>query len=97
MAFTPVQKVLIATPLYPPDSGGPATYAHGLEEALRSMNIEVVTVSFGQFRKYPSCIRHFLYSIHVFKKMSNVNSVIILDTVSVAVPTVLQVSSDAKK
>lgn len=83
------QKILIVTPLYPPDMGGPATYAHGLLKAMKEGGIWVEVVTFTKFLRYPSGIRHLLFCAHVFKKMKGVHSVIVLDTVSVAIPTVL--------
>ena len=83
------QKILIVTPLYPPDSGGPATYAFGLETALKEVGVSVEVVSFTKFLKHPSGIRHLIFFVHVLKKMKYADSVIVLDTVSVAIPTVL--------
>lgn len=82
------QNILIVTPLYPPDSGGPATYAYGLETAMKKKGIPVEVALFKEFLKYPSGLRHVLFFLHVFKKMKYADSVIVLDTVSVAIPAV---------
>jgi glycosyltransferase involved in cell wall biosynthesis len=82
------QKILIVTPLYPPDIGGPATYSHGLLTALKERGTAVEIVTFKEFLPYPSGIRHLLFFARVFKKMKGMDFIIVLDTVSVAVPTV---------
>lgn len=79
-------RLLIATPLYPPDSGGPATYAKLLEEELPGIGTEVTVVSFGAFRAYPKVIRHALYFFELCKKVWGVDAVYALDGVSVGVP-----------
>lgn len=81
------QKILIVTPLYPPDIGGPATYSHGLLLALKEQGIAVDIVTFKEFLTYPTGIRHLLFFARVFKNMKGVDLIIVLDTVSVAVPT----------
>jgi len=40
-------RVLIATPLFPPDIGGPATYVFNLAQKLAKRGAEVLVVSFG--------------------------------------------------
>ena len=46
-------KILIATPLYPPDIGGPATYAKILEDELPKQGVTVSVVSFHVVRHLP--------------------------------------------
>ena len=41
-------KILLATGIYPPESGGPATYTMGLASALRSRGHEVMIVTYGE-------------------------------------------------
>lgn len=82
------QKILIVTPLYPPDMGGPATYAHELLKTMKERGMEVDSITFTKFLRYPSGIRHVIFCIQVYKKMRDVDTVIVLDTVSVAIPTV---------
>ena len=40
-------KILIATPLYPPEIGGPATYAETLAKELPRCGDEGAVVSYG--------------------------------------------------
>lgn len=76
-------RLLIATPLYPPDLGGPATYARLLETG---MPFPVVVVKFGDVRWYPKVLRHIAYFIKLLWKIRSGDIVLALDPVSVGLP-----------
>lgn len=76
-------RLLIATPLYPPDLGGPATYAKLLED---DFPYPVTVVKFSDVRKYPKLIRHICYFWNVFKAAKDADVVLALDPVSVGLP-----------
>jgi glycosyltransferase involved in cell wall biosynthesis len=80
-------RVLIATPLYPPDIGGPATYTKFLERHLPLQGINFDVVSFHTVRAYPKIARHVLYTIQLLIKGWNADIVYALDPVSVGVPS----------
>ncbi len=80
---------LIITPLLPPESGGPSYYAVGLRDALLRAGHEVEVLAFRDVRKYPSGIRHLIFLYKVFFRALHADTLIILDTVSVALPAVL--------
>lgn len=40
-------KIILATGIYPPDIGGPATYVRGLAEALAKKNVDVTVITYG--------------------------------------------------
>ena len=61
-------KILVATPLFPPEIGGPATYAHMLESELESRGFEVEIVPFAAARRWPRLIRHIVYYFTLVKK-----------------------------
>ena len=82
-------KVLIATPLYPPEIGGPATYTTMLERELPARNIEVTTLPFSTVRRYPRGLRHLAYSWKLFWASRHADIVHVLDPVSVGVPAYL--------
>ncbi len=84
-------RLLIATPLYPPDVGGPATYAKILEETLPSRGIAVTVVSFGSVRHLPSGVRHLRYFLNVLSVARKADIVLALDPVSVGLPALLAV------
>ncbi len=82
-------KVLLATGLYPPEIGGPATYAKMLEEDLPDHDIELVTIPFSVVRQYPKIVRHAVYFWKLFQAAKQTDIVYALDPVSVGLPAVL--------
>lgn len=76
-------KLVIATPLYPPEIGGPATYAKLLFEGLPAKGIEVDLVKFSEVRHLPKFIRHFVYYLRVLRAARSADIVLALDPVSV--------------
>ncbi len=81
-----IMKLLIATGLYPPDIGGPATYTVFLEKHLKEHGVDVTVVHFGQVRKYPKILRHVVYLWKLVRVAVHVDVFYALDTVSVGVP-----------
>lgn len=79
-------KVCIATPLYPPEIGGPATYAQILNEELPKQGIDAVTVPFRSVRKYPSGVRHLVYFATLLRRARRADLILALDPVSVGLP-----------
>lgn len=79
-------KLVIATPLYPPEIGGPATYAKLLALGLPSKGIEVELVKFSEVRHLPKFIRNYVYYRRVFAAARDANAVLALDPVSVGLP-----------
>lgn len=79
-------KVLIATPLFPPDSGGPATYANLLAEEFPKKGIVVDVAVFSCVMHYPKIIRHALYFFVLLRKAFSADMIYALDPVSVGVP-----------
>lgn len=82
-------KITIATGLYPPEIGGPATYAAMLEKDLPPRGIEVVTVPFGWVRHYPKIIRHFIYAWKLWQNSRQADFIYALDPISVGLPATL--------
>ncbi len=82
-------KVLIATPLSPPDPGGPSYYSASLYDAFQAMGEEVEMISFRDVRGLPPGIRHFVFFLMVFFKLRKMDALIMLDTVSVAIPAAI--------
>jgi len=79
-------KILLATPLYPPQSGGPSTYAKLLVDELPKRGIDVVLVKFGDVRHLPSGIRHAAYFFNCLFLGRKVDLIYALDPVSVGLP-----------
>ena len=82
-------KVLLATGLYPPEIGGPATYAKMLAEDLPAQGVDVVVLPFMVVRSYPKIIRHVVYFLKVYRAAKQADIVYALDPVSVGLPAVL--------
>lgn len=78
--------ILIATGLYPPESGGPATYTRILEELLPKKGVQVTVVPFSTVRAYPRGIRHILYFWKILRTGKKVTHILALDPVSVGFP-----------
>jgi len=83
------QKILIATPLFPPDIGGPATYSAILLEELPRHDLIVEVVSFGQVRKLPKIIRHIAYGWLLIRKIKGIDIIYAQDPVSVGLPAMM--------
>ncbi len=49
-------RILLATPIYPPEIGGPAQYVKNLAERLKKEGIETQIVSYNNLRKIPQTI-----------------------------------------
>lgn len=82
-------RLVIATPLYPPEIGGPATYARLLEEGLPGKGIEVEVVKFGEVRHLPKLLRHIAYYGRIRRALRQADLVLALDPVSVGLPASL--------
>jgi glycosyltransferase involved in cell wall biosynthesis len=82
-------KLLIATGLYPPDIGGPATYTVFLEQHAPQHGFELTVVPFTTFRRYPVIVRHFLYLFSLVRRARGCAVILALDTVSVGIPALL--------
>lgn len=80
------QIICIATPLYPPDIGGPATHVALLEQELRPDQYELRVVAFSAVRSMPKIVRHVVYFLKVFFASRGVDFVYALDPVSVGFP-----------
>ncbi len=82
-------KILLATGLYPPEIGGPATYAAMLEEHLPARGMEVAVIPFGLVRHHRKIVRHFAYLKLLWAQSKDVDIIYALDPISVGVPSAL--------
>ena len=89
-------RLVIATPLYPPEIGGPATYAKLLAEGLPERGIEVTLVKFSEVRYLPKIMRHYAYERRVRAALSGADAVLALDPVSVGLPTMRAAKKERK-
>lgn len=79
-------KIVIATGLYPPESGGPATFAKLAEDNLSRFGYDVEVLPFSEVRKYPKVIRHIVYFFKLLKLSKRSDLILALDPVSVGLP-----------
>ncbi len=85
-------RILIATGIYPPDIGGPATYSSLLTKELPKRGIEVKIITYGPVgisRKIPKGLRHLIYFITCFKKALRSDIVYAQGAVSSGLPAML--------
>ncbi len=82
-------KILLATPLYPPEIGGPATHAEIVVREFPKHGIKVRLLPFSRVRFLPKIIRHFAYFILCVWHAIGVDIVYALDPVSVGFPASL--------
>ncbi len=82
-------RLLIATPLYPPEPGGPATYTKLCEDGLPGVGIAVAVLPFAVVRTRPKLIRHVLYMVHTYRALQKADAVLALDPVSVGLPALI--------
>lgn len=93
------KNILIATGIYPPDIGGPATYAYILQEDLPKHGFNVRIITYGDNkskvkssklkvinRKYNIILRYFLYFWNVLNLLSWANIVYVQGPVSEGYP-----------
>ena len=91
------KKILIATGLYPPESGGPATYTKLLEERLPMLGFDVMVLPFSAVRHLPKGVRHVVYFFLCVGYAMMCDLVYAQDTVSVGLPAVLAAKVAGKK
>lgn len=82
-------KILLATPIYPPEIGGPAIYIQKLKVRLENRGIETEVVSYQEFKKYPQPLRFFLYFFNLFKKSKDSKIIYAFNLISSGFPTYL--------
>src|SRR3989344_2633543 len=85
-----MKNILIATGIFPPDIGGPATYGATMADALRERGFEVKVAVFSRIsRKIPKGIRHLLYFFKLLPLIRKSDMVIALNAVSAGFPALL--------
>ncbi len=80
-------KILLATPLYPPEIGGPAQYAFHLKEEFIKMGHEVRVATFKFERQLPFFIRHIYFFFKILPNIFWADKIISFDAISVGFPT----------
>ncbi len=79
-------KILIATGVYPPDIGGPATYSKLLYDELPERGASVLVLSFGDVKHLPYIVRHILYFFRILRMGKRVDLIYAQDPLGVGIP-----------
>lgn len=95
--YSPSKKILIATGIYPPDIGGPATYSKQLFDHLPIHGISTQVLNFGDTANFPKVIRHFVYFLRVLMQGRSADVIFAQDPVSVGLPAYLAAKILRKK
>lgn len=85
-------KILIATGIYPPDIGGPATYSSLLKKEFPKRGFSVKIVTYGPAgisRKIPKGLRHLIYFFTCIFKMLNSDIIFAQNQLSAGLPAML--------
>ncbi|MBX4195809.1 glycosyltransferase family 4 protein [Candidatus Parcubacteria bacterium] len=82
-------KVLVATGLFPPQVGGPATYSSLLLKELPKRGFEIKIQSFGWVIQYPKIVRHVIYFFKVLFSGITADIIYAQDPVSVGLPALV--------
>lgn len=82
-------RLLIATGLYPPEIGGPATYSKMLHDELPQRGVEVSVLPFSGVRALPVGVRHIVYLLKLLKRGFAYDLIYAQDAVSVGLPAAL--------
>jgi glycosyltransferase involved in cell wall biosynthesis len=83
------KSFVIATPLFPPDIGGPAKHAQSVYSILQNEHVPARVVSFSGVRKFSPVIRHFFYTVILFVRSISANTILALDEFSVGLSAAL--------
>lgn len=82
-------RILVATGLFPPEIGGPATYAKLLADALPNYGVGVTVLPFSRVRYLPRGVRHGVYFFLLLREGRRADLLYAQDAVSVGLPTAL--------
>ncbi len=82
-------RILIATGLYPPEIGGPATHTVLLESELTARGHVVSVFPFRESRHLPKILRHVHYCYRLWRLCRKTDVVLAQDVLSVGLPALL--------
>lgn len=82
-------KILLATGIYPPEIGGPATYAELINTEFNKKGIDTQALLFREVRKYPKVIRHLVYFFKIINYSKDREIIFTQDPISTGIPSVI--------
>lgn len=93
-----MKKILIATGIFPPDIGGPATYGMVMSDALKKQGFDVNVVVFSRTnKKLPKGLRHLVYFFKLLPMVKSSDLVLSLNLVSAGFPALIAAKIFKKK
>jgi glycosyltransferase involved in cell wall biosynthesis len=81
--------ILVATGIYPPEIGGPATYTVLLEKELPAYGYTVFALPFSVSRQLPKVVRHVDYTWKLWKQARAADVIFAQDVASVGLPALV--------
>lgn len=90
-------RILLAAGIYPPQIGGPATYAKLLVEELPRHGAEVEVVKFSDVAHLPKFVKHIAYFWKILVRGKGMDLIFAQDGVSVGLPALCAASILRKK
>ncbi|MBI5005273.1 MAG: glycosyltransferase family 4 protein [Candidatus Lloydbacteria bacterium] len=90
-------KILIATPLYPPEIGGPATYTALLEREFSLRGFQVAVAKLSDVKKWPFGIKHLFYFFKLLRAGAEADIVFAQDPLGVGLPALCAAKILGKK
>ncbi len=81
-----MRRVLLVTPLYPPDVGGPASHSVFVESQLSKLGFEIERCYFGDVKHLPYIVRHIALFFKVLKQAKSADTIYALDPLGVGLP-----------
>ena len=90
-------KIVLATGIYPPEIGGPATYAKLLNDRLTASGFEIVVLPFREVRIWPKIIRHLVYVVKILRQVRGARIIFTQDPVSTGLPSLIAAKLSGKK
>lgn len=87
--LVPTKRILIATGLFPPEIGGPATYSKLLLDKLPQYGFSVKVFPFREVARFPYGVKHIVYLLRLIRYAWGSDIVYAQDPVSVGFPAAL--------
>lgn len=91
------KKIVLATGIFPPEEGGPATYSKLLQKDMPAYGFSVEVYPFRVVRHLPRWLRHFVYFLKLWKAALRADIVYAQDTVSVGFPALCAAKFSGRK
>jgi glycosyltransferase involved in cell wall biosynthesis len=89
LCYSCFMKIVLAASIFPPEIGGPATYAAALKSAFERMDHHVELLVFSRYGRYPSGVRHLRYALDLFRISRDADLVIAFDTITTGLPAAI--------